>query len=91
MSPEHGREQCICKRINNVSNRNAEKEQYEKKIKHTSYRIKCVTKVAPLPAAFLRQTVAIRSSEQSEMIIKFYVAYNIAKEELPFTKFRKLF
>ncbi|KAK0132144.1 Zinc finger protein 862 [Merluccius polli] len=35
-----------------------------------------------------RQVVAIRSSEEAEMIIKFNVAYNIAKEELPFTKFQ---
>ena len=31
MWPEHGRERCICKRINNVSNRNAEKAQYKNK------------------------------------------------------------
>ncbi len=29
-----------------------------------------------------------RSSDEAEMIIKFNVAYNIAKEELPFTKFK---
>lgn len=56
--------------------------------KHTICRDKCVEKVAPLPAAFQRQVVAIRSSEESEMTIKFNVAYNIAKEELPFTKFK---
>ena len=44
--------------------------------------------VAPLPAAFQRQAAATRSSEVSEMIIKFNVAYNLAKEELPFTKFK---
>ncbi|KAG2455939.1 ARI5B protein, partial [Polypterus senegalus] len=29
-----------------------------------------------------------RSSDEAEMIIKFNIAYNIAKEELPFTKFK---
>ena len=43
--------------------------------------------MAPLPAAFQRQAVTIRFSKESE-IIKFNVAYNIAKEELPFTKFK---
>ncbi|TRY92428.1 hypothetical protein DNTS_028996 [Danionella cerebrum] len=31
---------------------------------------------------------ANRSSDEAEMRIKFFVAYNIAKEELPFTKFK---
>ena len=56
--------------------------------KHTICRDKCVDKVAPLPAAFQRQAVVIRSSEESEMIIKCNVAYNIAKEEMPFTTFK---
>ena len=56
--------------------------------KHTICRDKCVDKVAPLPAAFQRQAVVIRSSEESEIIIKCNVAYNIAKEEMPFTKFK---
>ena len=43
--------------------------------------------MAPLPAAFQRQAVTLRFSKESE-IIKFRVAYNIAKEELPFTKFK---
>ena len=43
--------------------------------------------MAPLPAAFQRQAVTIRFSKESEMI-KYNVAYNIAKEELPFTKFK---
>ena len=43
--------------------------------------------MAPLPAAFQRQAVAIRFSKESEMIW-FNVAYNIAKEELPLTKFK---
>ncbi|KAJ8358492.1 hypothetical protein AAFF_G00435730 [Aldrovandia affinis] len=47
----------------------------------------CVAgRAAPLPAAFQRQAAANRSSEESEMIITFNTAYNIAKEELPFTK-----
>ncbi|KAJ8384389.1 hypothetical protein AAFF_G00205220 [Aldrovandia affinis] len=47
----------------------------------------CVAgRAAPLPAAFQRQAAANRSSEESEMIIKFNTVYNIAKEELPFTK-----
>jgi hypothetical protein len=56
--------------------------------KHTICRDKCVDKVAPLPAAFQRQAVVIRSSEESEIIIKCNVAYNIAKEEMPFTTFK---
>ena len=44
--------------------------------------------MAPLPAAFQRQAVVIRSSEESEIIIKCNVAYNIAKEEMPFTTFK---
>ncbi|KAJ8361791.1 hypothetical protein AAFF_G00420480 [Aldrovandia affinis] len=49
----------------------------------------CVAgRAAPLPAAFQRQAAANRSSEESEMIITFNTAYNIAKEELPFTKFK---
>ncbi|KAJ8358301.1 hypothetical protein AAFF_G00015890 [Aldrovandia affinis] len=48
---------------------------------------RCVAgRAAPLPAAFQRQAAANRSSEESDMIITFNTAYNIAKEELPFTK-----
>lgn len=39
-------------------------------------------------AAFQRQAAANRLSDKAKMIIKFNVAYNIAKEELPFTKFK---
>lgn len=63
-------------------------KKHSKSKKHTTCRDRCVEKVAPLPAAFQWQAAAIRSSEESEMIIKFNVAYNIAKEELPFTKFK---
>ncbi|XP_063338377.1 5-hydroxytryptamine receptor 3A-like [Pelmatolapia mariae] len=35
-----------------------------------------------------RQAAVNRSSEEAEMIIKFKIAYNIAKEEVPFTKFK---
>lgn len=41
-----------------------------------------------VPAAFQRQVAANRSSDEAELIIKFNAAYNIAKEELPFTKFK---
>ncbi|KAL6483847.1 hypothetical protein MHYP_G00087190 [Metynnis hypsauchen] len=35
-----------------------------------------------------RRAAANRSSDEAEMIIKFNVAYNITKEELPFAKFK---
>ncbi|KAJ8362024.1 hypothetical protein AAFF_G00401730, partial [Aldrovandia affinis] len=55
--------------------------------KHVLCRDRCVAgRAAPLPAAFQRQAAANRSSEEPEMIITFNTAYNIAKEELPFTK-----
>ena len=41
----------------------------------------------PLPTSFNRIDESNRSAENEEMIIKFNTAYNIAKEELPFTKF----
>ena len=51
----------------------------------------CVAgKAAPLPAAFQCQAVANQTSENSELMIKFNTAYNIAKEELQFTKFKSL-
>lgn len=56
--------------------------------KHISCRDKCTAQVSPLPDAFQRQTAANRSAEEAEMIAKFNIAYNIAREELPFTKFR---
>lgn len=46
---------------------------------------KCSAQVSPLPTAFQRQAAANRSSDEVEMIIKLNIAYNIAKEELPFT------
>ncbi|KAK0148163.1 Zinc finger protein 862 [Merluccius polli] len=56
--------------------------------KHTTCRDKCTAQVPPLPAAFQRQAAANASSDEAGMIIKFNVAYHIAKEELPFTKFK---
>ncbi|KAJ8386336.1 hypothetical protein AAFF_G00174330 [Aldrovandia affinis] len=35
-----------------------------------------------------RPEAAARSQQEAEMIVKFNTAYNIAKEEMPFTKFR---
>lgn len=54
--------------------------------KHITCRDKCTAQVSPLPAALQRQAAANRSSGEAEMITKYNVAYNIAKE-LPFTKF----
>lgn len=56
--------------------------------KHITCRDKCTAKVSPLPAAFQLQAAANRSSDEADMMIKFNIAYNIAKEELPFTKFK---
>ncbi|CAL8301748.1 unnamed protein product [Arctogadus glacialis] len=44
------------------------------------------TKPQPLPTSFNRIDESNRSAENEEMIIKFNTAYNITKEELPFTK-----
>lgn len=57
-------------------------------IRHIICRDKCSAKMSPLPTAFQRQAGVNRSSEEAEMIIKFNIAYNIAKEEVPFTKFK---
>ncbi|KAL7827672.1 hypothetical protein SRHO_G00333940 [Serrasalmus rhombeus] len=51
-------------------------------------RDKCTAQVSPLPTAFQRQAAANSSSDEAETIIKFNSAYNIATEELPFTKFK---
>ena len=52
---------------------------------------RCIAgKATPLPASFQRQAAANRTSEQKEMMVKFNTAYNIAKEELPFTKFKSM-
>lgn len=56
--------------------------------RHITCRDKCTAKESPLPSAFQRQAEANRSSEEAEMIIKFNIAYNFAKEEVPFTKFK---
>ena len=59
--------------------------------KHILYRDRCVDGgAAPLTAAFQRLAAANQTSEESEMTIKFNTAYNILKEELPFTKFKVL-
>ncbi len=63
-------------------------KKHNASIKHITCRDKCTAKVSPLPAAFQRQAAANRSSDEAEMIIKFTVAYNIAKEQLPFTKLK---
>lgn len=66
-------------------------KKHNKSKKHILCRDRCVAgKAAPLPAAFQRQAVANKTSENSELMIKFNTAYNIAKEELPFTKFKSL-
>lgn len=44
--------------------------------------------MSPLPAAFQQQAATLMSTQESEMLIKLSVAYNIAKEELPSTKFK---
>ena len=43
--------------------------------------------MAPLPAAFQRQAVTISFSKESA-VISLNVAYNLAKEGLPFSKFK---
>lgn len=58
-------------------------------VKHKTCRDQCITRKAqPLPTSFHRTEESNRSAENAEMIIKFNTAYNIAKEELPFTKFK---
>lgn len=57
--------------------------------KHKNCRDKCISRTAaPIKSAFQRQDAANRSTEEDEMVIKFNTAYNIAKEELPFTAFK---
>lgn len=48
----------------------------------------CNESAAPLPVAFRQQEAANLCAEEAEMILKFNTAYFIAKEELPFTKFK---
>ena len=45
-------------------------------------------KATPLPVAFRRQEAVNHSADEAEMILKFNTAYFVAKEELPFTKFK---
>ena len=55
--------------------------------KHKTCRDRCITRSSqPLPTSFNRIDESNRSAENVEMIIKFNTAYNITKEELPFTK-----
>ncbi|KAL4008878.1 hypothetical protein ACER0C_002730 [Sarotherodon galilaeus] len=56
--------------------------------RHIICRDICTAQMSPLPTAFQRQAAVNRSSEEAEMIIKFNIAYNIAKEEVPFTKLK---
>uniref|UniRef100_A0A8C6SCA7 HAT C-terminal dimerisation domain-containing protein n=1 Tax=Neogobius melanostomus TaxID=47308 RepID=A0A8C6SCA7_9GOBI len=60
--------------------------------KHKLCRDKCVTpkNAGKIVDAFKRQHLAIQSNEFEELKIKFNTAYTIAKEEMPFTKFRPL-
>ena len=58
--------------------------------KHKTCRDRCITwSSQPLPTSFNRIDESNRSAENVEMIIKFNTAYNITKEELPFTKINK--
>ena len=55
--------------------------------KHKTCRDRCITRSSqPLPTSFNRIDESNRSAENEEIIIKFNTAYNIAKEEFPFTK-----
>ena len=63
-------------------------KKHNASMKHITCRDKCTATVSPLPAAFQRQEAANRTSDEAKMMIKFNIAYNIAKEELPFTKFK---
>ena len=57
--------------------------------KHKTCRDRCITRSSQsLPTSFNRIDETNRSAENEEMIIKFNTTYNIAKEELPFTKFK---
>ena len=51
---------------------------------------KAATRQEALPEVLARQETAQRADLQRALEIKFNVAYTIAKEELPFTKFRPL-
>lgn len=62
---------------------------HNESMKHAKCRDRYISRdAAALPTAFRRQDLANRASEESELIIKFNVAYNIAKEEMHFTKFK---
>lgn len=57
-------------------------------LKHKMCRDLCNESATPLPVAFKRQEAANQCAEVGELILKFNTAYFIAKEELPFTKFK---
>ncbi|ROI15239.1 Zinc finger protein 862 [Anabarilius grahami] len=45
-------------------------------------------KATPLPVAFRRQMTVNQSADEAEMMLIFNTAYFVAKEELPFTKYK---
>ena len=58
-------------------------------IKHRACRDMLINeKATPLPVAFTRQQAVNHSADEAEMMLKFNTAYFVAKEELPFTKFK---
>lgn len=62
---------------------------HNESVKHKTCRDQCITRQAqPLPTSFHRTAESNRLADNAEMVIKFNTAYNIAKEELPFTKFK---
>ena len=65
-------------------------KKHNKSRKHILCRDRCIAGKATLPASFQRQAATNRTSEQKEIMVKFNTAYNIAKEELPFTKFKSM-
>ncbi|KAJ8367341.1 hypothetical protein AAFF_G00320750 [Aldrovandia affinis] len=70
----------------------ATKEFFKRKI---DFLTKQIEKIQPalqekhaMKQALQQPEAAARSQQEAEMIVKFNTAYNIAKEEMPFTKFR---
>lgn len=45
-------------------------------------------KATPLSAAFRRQEAVHHAADEAEIMLKFNTAYYVAKEEVPFTKFK---
>lgn len=57
--------------------------------KHRLCRAKCTTReAASLAAGFPRQDRANRLSQEAKLIVQFNTPYNVAKKEMPFTKFK---